>query len=148
MYSRSYFFDASIAAKMSPLCESSSIKCPPSSPFNQMNSSSDPSYNDRVKSFTYSPNLNDPRVRARVQKVIDLVLPLLTLDEPTQLDAVVLTRVFGNQTSNPLSRWLRDAVLDCVGFFDVDDAALSYVINKNGVELLLRALDSTSRTSK
>ena len=89
--------------------------------------------------------MQDPRVQARIAKVLDFVLPLLTFDGPIQLDAIELTRVFGNQTSNPLSRWLRDAVLERIGFFEVDDAALSYVIRRDGVETLLQALDGTLR---
>lgn len=87
-------------------------------------------------------------MRARIQKVLDWALPLATLDEPHQLNALELTEVFGNQTSNALSRVLRATVLERIGFFGVDDEALSYVVRRDGIEALMRALDDTSRTSK
>ena len=69
-------------------------------------------------------------------------------EEPLQLDAKHLTLVFGNQTSNALSRWLRSVLLHKIGFFGLDDDALSYVIRRDGVEALLRALDDTVIPSK
>ena len=91
----------------------------------------------------YQPNFKDPRVRARTQKVLDWALPMVAMDEPLLIDHGELTAVFGNQTSNALSKWLRGVLLVRIGFYDVDDPSLSYSVSRDGYEALLRAMSKS-----
>ena len=59
----------------------------------------------------YVPNFQDPRVKRRVLKVLAWAEPRLSWHVGEFIDSSELTGVFGNQTSNPLSKWLREVVL-------------------------------------
>ena len=46
---------------------------------------------------TYKLNVTDPRVKARVQTVLDFMRPMLIESKPRPISSAVLTKVFGHQ---------------------------------------------------
>lgn len=84
--------------------------------------------------------MSDPRVRRRVQRVIDWALPHLHDAKPYEFMAIDLRTVFGNTSSNPLAKWLISNVLQQTGFYRVHEFAYSYVFRPEGIEKLLRLM--------
>lgn len=60
---------------------------------------------------TYKPNLNDPRIRRRIETILEWALPMMNLGEPFQCHRDTLTEIFGNQSSNKLGKMLRAKLL-------------------------------------
>ena len=65
-------------------------------------------------------DMGDPRVRRRINAVIDWVLPYVAQGTgPYEWSAKNLRKVFGNTSNNALSRWLMANVLQQTGFYRV-----------------------------
>jgi len=93
--------------------------------------------------------MRDPRVRRRVNAVIDWVLPYLAQDTgPYEWSAKNLRKVFGNTSNNALSRWLMANVLQQTGFYRVGEFPYAYVIRPEGIEKMLALLDKGNHQNR
>lgn len=93
--------------------------------------------------------MSDPRVRRRINAVIDWVLPYVARGTgPYEWSAKNLRKVFGNTSNNALSRWLMANVLQQTGFYRVDEFPYSYVIRPEGVEKMLALLQGGDREKR
>ena len=95
--------------------------------------------------MTYAPNISDPRVQRRFATVLAWAKPRLGWHHAEFVDSSELTRIFGNQTSSPLSAWLRGILLLREDTWIVGDTPYAYRINRVGVEYLLQLVARTEK---
>jgi hypothetical protein len=95
----------------------------------------------KLQLSTYRPNYNDPRVRRRVEAVLDWASSLLVDKRPRPVASSTLTKLFGNQTSNQLSTFLRANLLQPVDSHAVGMRATTYTIRRAGYDKLCAALN-------
>lgn len=95
---------------------------------------------------SYKPNLNDPRVRQRVQAVLQWCRPMLGQKRAKPINSATLRKIFGN-TSQPFGRWLRSNLLMQVGGYEVGKASYSYYLNEAGYEKVCALVAVSSQTS-
>ncbi|KPF48329.1 hypothetical protein IP87_02905 [beta proteobacterium AAP121] len=90
--------------------------------------------------------MGDPRVRRRINAVIDWVLPYVAQGTgPYEWSAKNLRKVFGNTSNNALSRWLMANVLQQTGFYRVGEFPYAYLIRPEGIEKMLALLQEADQ---
>ena len=97
----------------------------------------------------YEPNINDPRVRKRIQHAYHYALAHLSCTEETPHSQEALSKRFG-QAQTDLSKWLRKQLLICTDHHYSDAAGLSkkYILNEDGVAHIESILGCRSTPAK
>ena len=88
----------------------------------------------KPKSLTVSKYVlkpDQPRVRARIETVLQFFKPYLLLRKPTSISSAVLTKVFGNQNSPQAAR-LRAMLLVQSGTYMPKVHSYSYTVKRDG----------------
>jgi hypothetical protein len=93
----------------------------------------------------YKPNLNDPRVKKRVQQALAWCESLELERRPKSIHHGKLREIFGNTGRNP-GRWLLTKLLRQVGGYARGQFSFSYVLNVEGYERV-HAMCGTERRS-
>ncbi len=88
----------------------------------------------------YTPNFNDPRVRARARKALAYACGNLDKDEAISRSQTALDKRFGHH--GPLTEYLRSMLLICVDhhYSDAAGIAKKYVLNVLGANTLCKDL--------
>lgn len=87
--------------------------------------------------MTYTPNLNDPRVKKRVKRALGFATACFSEDKARSWSTRYIDRYFG-VSSNPLSKYLRDTLLVCTDphYSSLSHVSKKYKLNPQGVSRL------------
>lgn len=83
----------------------------------------------------YALKPEQPRVRARIQKVLEFLKPYLLQSKPKSISSAALTKVFGNQKSPQAAR-LRAMLLIQSGVYKPGVKSYEYTVKRGGYEQL------------
>lgn len=95
--------------------------------------------------MTYQPNINDPRVLKRIKHAYGYARGVFDETKPTTRSQQAIDKRFGVH-SNPLSKWLRTALLTCVDHHYSNAASISkkYILNKESADDIRALLQSNA----
>ena len=97
-----------------------------------------------LKLATYRPNMNDPRVRARIALVLDYFSMTAESGKETDLHSNTIRAVFGNvHTRNTLAQWLFSNLLKQEKGYKVGRYTKSYFIKQEGYAKVVALLEAT-----
>jgi hypothetical protein len=87
--------------------------------------------------MTYTPNLNDPRVKKRIKRALGFALACFSETKERSWSTRYIDKYFGIN-SNPLSKYLRDTLLVCTDphYSSLSHVSKKYKLNPQGVSLL------------
>lgn len=96
--------------------------------------------NSKILRFgKYRPNFEDPRVKHRVELVLNWARPILIEKKPRPVSSEELTKIFGNQHQR-LSGYLRANILNRSGMYRVGSKFFDYSIRREGYAKLAAAV--------
>lgn len=96
---------------------------------------------------TYTPNINDPRIKRRISTVLEWCAPLLvTKKRVRSIHNSEIRKVFGN-ISKPCGRWLYSNLLVQTGSYTPAHHSYSYRLNEAGYDKLCALMDVQTATS-
>ena len=113
-----------------------------------------PSVRSNLTLSTYKPNMRDPRVRRRVQKVLDYCKGMVEFDvEGRVINSLELRKLFGNYSNgakhrNELAIWLRANLLQEMPWpyfkqtATTDGMSKGYKVDAEGYAKVKRRLDA------